>query len=112
MLITHEKTGEVKKEEIIQYFDYVFETYKRPKIAVFYHNESVFKAIEAHLKAKKKKLTHLDDIYASDSICEEYNQSHSVQFIFLDMKMSDLDISLHSVDLGKLKYSFIYAYVY
>ncbi|GAA5811103.1 hypothetical protein MFLAVUS_004532 [Mucor flavus] len=106
----HEKTGEIKKEEIIQYFDYVFETYKRPKIAVFYHNEGVFKALEAHLKVKKKKLVHLDNIYDSNSICEEYNQSHSVQFLFLDMKMSEIDVSLHSVDLvafrkGKAQYN-------
>ncbi|KAG2234331.1 hypothetical protein INT48_000781 [Thamnidium elegans] len=95
----HEKTGEIKKEHIIQYFNHVFEMYKRPKIAVFYHNASVYKAIEEHLNAKKKPLTHLDNIHNSNSICEEYNQSHSVQFIFLDMKMCDLDVSLHSVDL-------------
>lgn len=78
------------------------ETYRRPKIAIFYHNDIVYKSIEDHFVSKKIKSTHLQSKDNATAICEEYNQSTKVQFIILDMKVEDLDVSLQSVDLGKL----------
>jgi hypothetical protein len=79
--------------------DYILEIYRRPKIAIIYQNTFVFDFIKQHLSAKKIKFTHLNKNENAMDLCEEYNASQKVQFIILDMKLEDLNISLHAVDL-------------
>lgn len=61
----------------------------------------MFDTMKTHFDSKQVKFTHLNCQEGSAEVCEEYNKSHSVQIILLDMTVEDLDISLYSVDLGK-----------
>lgn len=62
---------------------------------------NVFLAVKQYFDSKNVKFTTLNGGDDYSKKCEEYNKSHAVQFILLDMKMDDLNISLDSVDLGK-----------
>lgn len=85
----------------------MLETYKRPKIAYVYRNQQVLKNIEEYLKSKRSKFTNLNNYEAAVETCDVYNKSHTVQNILIDMNLEDLDISLHSVDLGNFLELFI-----
>ncbi|CAO3637792.1 unnamed protein product [Mucor hiemalis] len=95
----HKKTSELKKDFLPEYLDHIRVTFRRPKIAIAYYNINMFNVVKEHFDKKQLKFTNINSQEDSVKICEEFNQSHSVQFILLDMKVKDLDISLHSVDL-------------
>lgn len=95
----HKKTSELKKDLLPDYLDYIRATFRRPKIAIAYYNVSMFDTMKTHFDSKQVKFTHLNCQEGSAEVCEEYNKSHSVQIILLDMTVEDLDISLYSVDL-------------
>ncbi|KAI7863744.1 uncharacterized protein EV154DRAFT_194688 [Mucor mucedo] len=95
----HKKTGEAKKDGINEYIAYVLETYKRPKVAFIYRNEQVLRNLEECLKSKRSKFVNLNNYDSATETCDNYNKSHAVQMILIDMNLEGLDVSLHCVDI-------------
>ncbi|KAI9487822.1 MAG: hypothetical protein EXX96DRAFT_554773 [Benjaminiella poitrasii] len=93
------KTSMAKKDVVCNYLEYVFDTYKRPKIAIVYYDTNTLKNIEDIMKKRKVKHIAINNLENMEEKVRNYNNSHAVQVVLIDMKLEKSSICLHSVDL-------------
>ncbi|CEP19505.1 hypothetical protein [Parasitella parasitica] len=92
-------TNDAKKDAIMEYIEYVIFTYKRPKIAIAYIDDSTMLAIQETMMKKKIKSVHLKNLQDLEDNVEKYNVSRTEQYVFVDMKLEDINICLSTVDI-------------
>ncbi|KAI8366542.1 hypothetical protein BD560DRAFT_151411 [Blakeslea trispora] len=100
-----------KQDCIDAYMEYVFDTFKRPKIAITYYDMDVIKNIEAVLQSRKMKYVHINNMQSIDEKVVEYDKSDAIQVVLLDLGIEDMPICFKRVDLSKL-YHFVHSMIY
>ncbi|KAL7331042.1 hypothetical protein PS15p_203290 [Mucor circinelloides] len=92
-------TNEAKRDAIYEFMEYVFFTYRRPKIAVAYFDDTTLIQIKQTMEKKKMKYVELSNFQYLDENVGRYNASYTEQFVLVDMKLDDLNICLSAVDV-------------
>ncbi|KAL9545156.1 hypothetical protein MBANPS3_007276 [Mucor bainieri] len=92
-------TNDAKKDAIYEYMEYVFFTYKRPKIAIAYFDDTTLLQIKESMAKKKMKYVELNNLQDLNDNVGRYNTSYTEQFVFVDMKLDDINICLSAVDI-------------
>ncbi|CAO3644503.1 unnamed protein product [Mucor fragilis] len=92
-------TNDAKKDAIYEFMDYVFFTYKRPKIAIAYFDNTTLLHIKESMAKKKMKYVELNNLQNLNDNVGRYNTSSTEQFVFVDMKLDDINICLSAVDI-------------
>ncbi|GAN09658.1 hypothetical protein MAM1_0281c09189 [Mucor ambiguus] len=94
-----ELTNDAKKDAIYEFMEYVFATYKRPKIAIAYFDDTTLLHIKDRMAKKKMKYVELNNLQDLSDNVGRYNTSRTEQFVLVDMKLDDLNICLSAVDI-------------
>ncbi|KAK4510450.1 uncharacterized protein ATC70_004880 [Mucor velutinosus] len=92
-------TNDAKKDAIYDFMEYVFFTYKRPKIAIAYFDDTTLLHIKESMAKKKMKYVEFNNIQDLSDNVDRYNASRTEQFVFVNMKLDDLNICLSAVDI-------------
>ncbi|KAI8641841.1 hypothetical protein BD408DRAFT_417490 [Parasitella parasitica] len=92
-------TNDAKKDAILEYIEHVFFTYKRPKIAIAYYDNTTILGILGAMMKKKIKSAHLKFLQDLKDNVAKYNASRTEQYVLVDMKLQDISFCLSAVDI-------------